>query len=125
VKLLLDQGVPRTAAVLLREQGFDATHTAEVGLSSADDKDIIEWCRANGALVATVDADFHTLIALSGESAPSAIRIRIEGLKGPQVAEILREILRDHADDLAAGALVTIQAQRVRLRRLPIGRAPK
>jgi len=97
-----------------------------VGLSSADDKNIIAWCRAHGALVVTLDADFHTQIALSGERAPSAIRIRIEGLKGPDVTRILAEILHGHTDDLAAGALVTVQRERVRMRKLPIVRgAPR
>jgi predicted nuclease of predicted toxin-antitoxin system len=44
VKVFLDQGVPRRAAGLLRETGVDAVHAAEVGLSGAEDRVIIEWC---------------------------------------------------------------------------------
>jgi len=45
----------------------EAAHASELGLSSADDRDIIAWCRTNGAVAVTLDADFHALIALSGE----------------------------------------------------------
>ena len=57
MRFLLDQGVPRRAAVLLREAGLDVVHASEQGLAAADDRDIIAWCRDNGAVVVTLDAD--------------------------------------------------------------------
>jgi predicted nuclease of predicted toxin-antitoxin system len=124
LKLLLDQGVPRRAAALLREAGHDAVHASEVGLSSADDREVVRWCLANGATVVTLDADFHTLIALSGERTPSAIRIRAEGLGAPAVARLLVDVIEAHGEALAAGALLTLRPGRLRLRRLPITRRP-
>jgi predicted nuclease of predicted toxin-antitoxin system len=103
----------------------DAVHAAEVGLSGAEDRVIIEWCRANGAMAVTLDADFHAQIALTGLKSPSSVRIRIEGLKGPDVARLLKEIFETSADELAAGALLTVQRSRFRLRRLPISRKPR
>jgi predicted nuclease of predicted toxin-antitoxin system len=107
---------------LLREAGVDALHAAEVGLSSEADRDIIAWCRLNGAVAVTLDADFHALIALSGETTPSSVRIRIQGLGGPEVAQIISEVLRTRGEALSAGALITVQAGRLRVRRLPIAR---
>jgi predicted nuclease of predicted toxin-antitoxin system len=122
VRLLLDQDVPRRAAALLREAGVDAVHASEVGLSTADDRDIIAWCRTNGAVAVTLDADFHALIALSGETTPSTVRIRIQGLAGPEVAGIILSVLETRGEALAAGALVTVQPGRLRVRHLPIAR---
>jgi predicted nuclease of predicted toxin-antitoxin system len=122
VKVLLDQGVPRRAAALLKEAGVDALHVADLGMSSADDADVLAWCRQNGAVAVTLDADFHAFIALSGETAPSAIRLRVQGLKGPEVARLLLGILSTREAQLAAGALVTVQRGRLRLRSLPIAR---
>jgi predicted nuclease of predicted toxin-antitoxin system len=34
-KLLLDQGLPRSAAALLINEGFDAIHVADIGFSQA------------------------------------------------------------------------------------------
>ena len=37
MKLLLDQGTPRSAAAILRGADFDAVHTGEIGLAEAED----------------------------------------------------------------------------------------
>jgi hypothetical protein len=45
-------------------------------------------------------------------SAPSVIRIRIEGLKGPAIAAIVREVLAVYASELAVGCMVTVKEQK-------------
>jgi predicted nuclease of predicted toxin-antitoxin system len=120
VKFLLDQGVPFRAAAILREKGFDVVHTSEVGLSTSDDPEILGWCVGNGAIAVTLDADFHALIALSRRAAPSAIRLRIQGLKGPDVARLLEALALAHSDELESGALITVQRHGARIRRLPV-----
>ena len=42
VQLLLDQGLPGSTASLLRETGIDAIHAAEIGLSTAEDTEILQ-----------------------------------------------------------------------------------
>lgn len=122
MKLFLDQGVPRRAGQLLRDAGIEALHAAEVGLSAASDSEIIAWCRRRGAIAVTLDADFHSLVALSGLTSPAVIRLRVEGLRGPQVADLVVEIATTHRAALDAGALVTVEPTRVRIRRLPIAK---
>jgi predicted nuclease of predicted toxin-antitoxin system len=39
MKLLLDRGLPHSAATLLCEAGIDTIHVADIGLSAADDLD--------------------------------------------------------------------------------------
>lgn len=48
MKLLLDQGLPRSSAALLRETGIDTIHAGEVDMSAAPDESIIEYARTNG-----------------------------------------------------------------------------
>jgi predicted nuclease of predicted toxin-antitoxin system len=93
VKVLLDQDVPRRAAAVLRERGVDAVHASEVGLGSARDADVVAWCRAQRAIAVTLDADIHALIALSGLTTPSTIRIRVQGLNGAEMARLLVDVL--------------------------------
>lgn len=122
MKLLLDQGLPRSAAETLRGRGVDCLHVGELGMSRAADQAILDRATAEGRIVATLDADFHTLLALAGASGPSVIRIRIEGLRGPQVATLISEILSQCGEDLRAGALVSVEPGRIRSHRLPVAR---
>lgn len=120
MKLLLDQGLPRTAASLLREAGIEAVHVGEIGYASADDVNMLEYGREHGFTIVTLDADFHALLALSRASDPSVIRIRIEGLRGAALASLLRTILQLWGEELESGAVVTAQEERLRIRRLPL-----
>lgn len=45
MKLLLDQGLPRSAADLLRKTGVDTVHVGEIGLAMAEDAAILEEAR--------------------------------------------------------------------------------
>lgn len=120
LKVLLDAGLPRSAAAHLRNDGIDAVHVGEIGMASAEDADILALGLAQGRVVVTLDADFHALLARSGASQPSVIRIRAEGLRGQETASLIRTILAACSADLAAGAVVTADTARIRLRRLPL-----
>lgn len=119
-RLVLDQGLPRSAAELLRQQGWDVLHVAECGLSEATDTRILEYARTNSRAVCTLDADFHALLAVSGATGPSVVRIRLEGLKGPELASLLQLIWSRIEAPLETGAIVTVTERAVRLRRLPV-----
>ncbi len=120
--LLLDQGLPRSTVQFLRKSGIEARHTGDLGLSTADDAAILGRAREDNEIIVTLDADFHAQLALSGALKPSVIRIRIEGLKGDQLAALLVRVLESCRDDLTRGALVTVTETSIRLRRLPIVR---
>ncbi len=120
VKLLLDQSLPRQSAQLLRDAGVDTVHSSEIGLATADDIDILEFGRNNGRIIATLDADFHELLAHSVATAPSVIRVRIEGVKAEAMASLLRSVLVECDSDLRKGCVVTVQERRVRVRHLPL-----
>ena len=124
MKIILDQGIPRSSASLLRSFGFDAVHTGEVGLSTATDAEILEQGRTQGRIVVTLDSDFHTIVALSGAIEPSVIRIRIEGLRAAEMTRIIIQTIKICEQDLINGAIVSVENERVRLRQLPITREP-
>jgi predicted nuclease of predicted toxin-antitoxin system len=120
VKFLLDQGLPRSLASLLRREGIDAIHVGEKHLSEATDAEILEYARESDLTIITHDADFHTLIALANAAKPSVIRIRIEGLKSPQLYSLVQRILESFKQEIGNGALVSVTNERIRLRSLPI-----
>jgi predicted nuclease of predicted toxin-antitoxin system len=120
MKLLLDQGTPRRAAAWLRQSGLGVVHTGEEGLSTAADAQILEIAREQDRVGVTLDADFHTMMAISGAASPSVIRVRMEGLTNAPLAALLLNGIGQCQRELNAGALVTVQENRIRLRRLPI-----
>jgi predicted nuclease of predicted toxin-antitoxin system len=120
IKLLLDQGLPRSASKLLSQAGIDTIHVAEIGFSTAEDREIIAKAREDRRVVITLDADFHTLLALSGAISPSVIRIRIERLKAVDITNLLLSILPKCEQDLAKGAVVTVDTKKIRFRYLPL-----
>ena len=79
LRLVLDQGIPRDAAARLRALGFECMHAGEIGMGKSADDAILAWSLGKNAIVVTLDADFHSILAVSGASGPSVIRLRIQG----------------------------------------------
>lgn len=120
IKVLLDQGLPRTAAGLLREIGWDVQHVSERGMSQAEDVAIIDMACQEQRIVVTLDADFHALLAVSGAKGPSVVRIRSEGLKAAQIAALLQRIFDAAGNELGHGAMVAVLDGKIRIKHLPI-----
>ena len=120
MKLLLDQGLPRSAAPLLSQRGVDTIHVGEIGMAMAADAEILAHGRAEQRVVVTLDADFHALLALSGATSPSVVRIRLEGLKADSLIAVLERVLHEWGEELELGAVVTVDHRRIRMRRLPL-----
>jgi len=120
MKLLLDQGLSRSAATLLSEAGIDTIHVADINLSTADDRDILEEARNNERVVVTLDADFHALLALSEATSPSVIRIRVEKLRAQGLTNLLLTVVSEFEKNLQQGVVITVEASRVRIRHLPL-----
>ena len=120
IRVLLDQGLPRSAVELLRANGWDAVHVFECGLSSARDEQILEYARASGDGGWTLEADFQSMVAVSGSSGPSVVRVRREGLRGAELASLLTRIWNEVGGAIKNGAAVTVTDRAVRVRRLPI-----
>src|SRR5258707_344436 len=122
MRLLLDQGLPRSAVLQLKNAGIEAAHVGDRGLATASDSKILDVGRQEGCVGVTLDADFHPLLALSGVTGPSVIRIRIEGLRAVDLATLLLDVVKVCRDDLMKGAMVSVTESGVRIRILPLVR---
>jgi predicted nuclease of predicted toxin-antitoxin system len=120
MKLLLDQGLPSSAAALLRNVGIDTIHVGEIEMSAAADIEIIQTAKEENRIVVTLDADFHTLLALAEATSPSVIRIRIERLRAAALVTLLLQVTDECAEELSQGAAVTVEPGRIRTRCLPL-----
>ncbi len=61
MKLLLDQGLPRSTVRHLAGMGVVAEHVGDLGMARASDTHILDVARERQAVVVTLDADFHAL----------------------------------------------------------------
>lgn len=68
----------------------------------------------------SADTDFGTLLARTGDTEPSVVLLRrAEGRRSAKIANLLMANLPQLEEDLAAGAVVVIRDDNVRVRRLP------
>lgn len=119
-RILLDQGLPRSACFTLRDEGWDVLHTGDIGLSRSTDAQILEYARSEDRIIITLDSDFHTLLALTNASSPSVIRIRLEGLKGTDLAFLIKRIWPRIEPQLIKGAMLTVTHSGIRVRSIPL-----
>jgi len=119
-RLLPDQGWPRSTAAILGQVGGDVIHVSDIGMSRAEDIDILQRARAEQRVCVTLDADFHALLATSGEREPSVVRLRKEGLDASALAGLLQAVWPEIEDVLDDGAMVSVTERSIRVRRLPI-----
>lgn len=123
-RLLLDQGLPLSAAKLLRFHGVDALHAEEVQLASAADPDILQWAKEEGRACVTLDHDFHKLLAESNAVAPSVILLRFQFLRAQTATSLILSILEKVGPDLVSGIAATATPRGIRVRKLPLKITP-
>jgi predicted nuclease of predicted toxin-antitoxin system len=90
-------------------------------MSKAADEEILAFSLEKNAIVVTLDADLHTILALSGASGPSVIRLRLQGLGALEVVKLVKNVLASFEADLKCGSLVTVKARKTTCHRLPVG----
>ena len=126
MRILVDNALSPGVAVALADQGHDAIHVGEVGLRHSTDTEIFEFAAQERRVVVSADTDFGTILALRAERAPSVVLWRRQSPRRPkEQAVILGEVVNSLAEELKAGAIVVIDAGRIRVRSLPIGGDPQ
>jgi predicted nuclease of predicted toxin-antitoxin system len=76
--------------------------------------------RDENRIVLTFDLDFGDLLAAGSHHLPSVILFRLRDQTPRSVNPRLLALLLEREEDLLAGALVIVEDNRYRLRRLPI-----
>ncbi len=120
MRLLLDNNLSPLLVALLEAASHDVTHVRDLGLAAASDNQVLTRARDEVRVLISADTDFGTLLARTGGSAPSVVILRrTQGRRAAQIAELLTANLPHLEADLAAGAVVVIRDDNLRIRRLP------
>jgi predicted nuclease of predicted toxin-antitoxin system len=114
VKLLVDACLSRQLVDGLRTAGHDVTAVADWPEDPGDEA-ILAVAAKEARVLITRDKDFGTLAVHSGASHQGVLQIRRILLR--MQTQICLQVLSAHGTELEAGAIVTVQPGRVRVRK--------
>ena len=119
MKVLVDMNLSPRWVQTLRAAQIEAIHWSDIGRANAPDAEIMAYASKAGYVVLTQDLDFSAILASTAIRKPSVVQIRSAEVSpeviGAQVVIALLQV----ADELEAGALLTIDPNRTRVRLLP------
>ena len=121
MKFLIDNALSPQVAAGLRRAGHDAIHVRQRSLEKADDEVILDLTCAEDRILISADTDFGAILAARVARKPSVVLFRGPANHRPsRQVEILTANLHHLDRTLAAGCLIAIDANRIRVRALPI-----
>lgn len=113
MKLLLDTCVWGGARAVLEASGHEVIWAGEWDRDPGDEE-ILALARKEGRILVTLDKDFGELAVVRREKHVGILRL-VDVAARTQAPSVL-QVLETHADALLAGAIVTVEPGRLRLR---------
>ncbi len=113
MEILLDTCVWGGAVPALQEAGHDVVWTGDWAKDPGD-REILASAYSEGRVLVTLDKDFGELAVLQGLAHHGIIRI--VGFPAKSQSEVCKVVLELHGDELFAGAIVTAEPGRLRIR---------
>ncbi len=113
-------GVSITTVEALRIADHEAVHLREQDLIRLPDPEIAAKAVREGRVVLTFDLDFGDILAAAGTAAPSVIIFRLRNQTPAAVNPRLFRVISDCERELASGAIIIVEDEGYRVRRLPI-----
>lgn len=120
VRIVVDMNLSPEWVPVLASRGYDAVHWSAIGNPRAPDTEIVDWARAQGFVVFTHDLDFGAALALTHAAGPSVLQVRGQGVLPEHISTLVFATLQQYEEELNAGALVTVDEKRSRVRVLPL-----
>lgn len=113
-KILLDQMFDRGVLARLRELGYDVLAVSEIGMSTADDSEIVQWAIAHDRTVITLDEHFGdwSILPLSAHS--GVIRLKVNPTTTTNTLNLLVPFLAANAERDFKNHLVIVRQSGVR-----------
>jgi predicted nuclease of predicted toxin-antitoxin system len=122
MKLIIDMNLSPNWVQVLKEGGIEAIHWSELGAQDSPDATILAYALEHQCIVLTHDLDFSAILASTNIQKPSVVQIRSTNVSAAAIGKQVIAALIQMTDELADGALVTVEPQKTRLRLLPFRR---
>lgn len=111
--VLLDTCIWGGARAELQAAGHDVEWTGDMPVDPGDEQ-ILADAHAAGRILITLDKDFGELAIVHRR--PHSGIVRLVNIPARQQAAVTQAVLTAHGDELVRGAIVTVEAGRVRIR---------
>lgn len=121
MRFLIDMNLSPGWVAFLQKAGYEAAHWSTVGAADASDRTLMQWAAAHDHVVVTNDLDFSAILAATQRQKPSVIQIRADLLTPTAIGAAVLRAVEQTREELTAGALVSIDPDRARVRILPLG----
>jgi predicted nuclease of predicted toxin-antitoxin system len=120
---LVDESMPRSTALVLRQAGYPTEDARDVGLrghNGHNDEDVYRYAQAQRLTIITADKDFANALRFPPGTHQGIIVVRIPDEQPTQaVLDELRRTLTELEGGELAGLLVIVERGRTRIRRPP------
>lgn len=120
MRILIDMNLSPNWGPLLCSAGHHAEHWSEIGSACPTDLEIMEWARANGAVVLTHDLDFSAILSATRAGGPSVLQVRARDVTAVTMGPIVLSSLAQFEHELDHGAVVVVEPARAKARILPL-----
>ena len=117
MNFLADQDVYAATTKFLRGFGHDVVTAAELGLSQAEDTELLRVAREQDRLLLTRDRDFGGLVFIHGRG-PGVVYLRILPATQNAVHAELERVLAAHSQHSLSESFVVVEPGRHRLRKV-------
>jgi predicted nuclease of predicted toxin-antitoxin system len=117
MKFLLDQDVYALTERFLREIGYDVLTASDLGLSRAQDSDLLKLAVEQGRIFVTRDRDYGNLVFVYGVG-KGVIYLRVLPLDMDDVHAELKRVLETYSEDELAKSFVVVEKGRHRIRKV-------
>jgi len=118
MKFLISQDVYAVTTRFLSGLGHDVVPVAQIGLSQADDEELLRLAQGQGRIFVTRDRDFGSLVFVKAIEA-GVLYLRMLPSTQNAVHGELERVLRAYSEEDLTRSFVVIEPGGHRIRRLP------
>ncbi|MCB0519907.1 MAG: DUF5615 family PIN-like protein [Saprospiraceae bacterium] len=105
---------------VLQKAGWYAAHWSEIGAMKSPDTVIMAYAKEHSYCVFTHDLDFSAILATTKAETPSVFQFRTQDVMPDAIGHLVINNMRKFQPELEAGAPVTVNETKGKVRVLPI-----
>ncbi len=122
---LVDEDLPHSTTVVLRQAGYPTRNVREAGLRGRSDADVFAFAQACGATLITADKGFANILSFPLGSHAGLIVVRVPNeLPTHLLNERILHVLAELQSENLYGSLIIVEIGRTRIRRPPAANGP-